>query len=70
MANELTRTGIVGLELTREEVIELGCQVDAVLRKAQCREVNCEIIDNLKDISNCLRELDNDITNILNGEEC
>jgi len=59
----------MGLELTREEVIELGSQVDAVLRKAQCREVNCEIIDSLKDISNCLRELDDDITNILNDEE-
>ena len=65
MRQELTRTGVVGLELTREEVIDLKAQVEAVVRKAQCREVNTDIVDELDYISTRLADLDDSITNIL-----
>ena len=65
MAQELTRTGVVGLELTREEVIDLRAQVKAVVRKAQCREVNCKIIDNLTAVSQTLGIIDCIITETL-----
>ena len=61
----MTRTGVVGLELTREEVIDLKAQVEAVVRKAQCREVNTDIVDELDYISTRLADLDDSITNIL-----
>ena len=35
MAKELTRNGVVGLELTREEVIEAALNVEAIMRKAK-----------------------------------
>ena len=62
---ELTRTGIVGLELTREEVIDACNVVEAIIGKAQCREVNCDIIDSLNEAANKLRAVDIDITDIL-----
>ena len=65
MRQELTRTGVVGLELTREEVIDLKAQVEAVVRKAQCREVNSDVVDELDYISTRLADLDDSITNIL-----
>lgn len=46
MAN-LTRVGTVGLELTREEVCNLIGAVGAVIAKAQCREVNCDVLGSL-----------------------
>ena len=69
MAKELTRVGVVGLELTREEVIELWCSVKCVMNKAQMREVNCDIIDKLDSIAFELSSLETDITNILESEE-
>lgn len=65
MAKILTRTGIVGLELTREEVIDLRARVKAVVRKAQCREVNCDVIDELDNVDTLLLNIDNIITEIL-----
>lgn len=64
MAN-LTRNGVVGLELTREEVIEVGFAVAAIIRKAQCREVNCDIVDALSNVSEELDRIDGEITEIL-----
>jgi hypothetical protein len=66
---KLTRNGVVGLELTREEVIEVGFAVAAIIRKAQCREVNCDIVDALNDVFKTLDSIDHDITDILEGEE-
>ena len=43
---------------TREDIIDLRYQVAAVLRKAQCRAVNCEIIDTLANIEGELVKLD------------
>ena len=68
MAN-LTRNGVVGLELTREEVIEVGFAVAAIIRKAQCREVNCDIVDALSNVSEALDRIDGEITEILEEGE-
>ena len=68
MAKQLTRTGVVGLELTREEVVDLICKVSAVGSKAQCREVNCDIIDSLADIELSLKMVYNNITEILDSD--
>ena len=62
---KLTRNGVVGLELTREEVIEVGFAVAAIIRKAQCREVNCDIVDALSNVSEALDRIDGEITEIL-----
>lgn len=64
---ELTRNGVVGLELTREEVAELQYKVDALGRKAQCREVNQDVIELLSDVSRKLYDVDTLITDILEG---
>ena len=57
MAKELKRIGVVGLELTREEVNDILGDVKALIRKAQCREVNCVVLDPLSHIED---ELDED----------
>ena len=66
MAKDLTRTGVVGLELTREEVCNLIADVGAVEAKAACREVNCDVLDSLADVKQKLKEVCNQITEILN----
>lgn len=53
------------MKQTREEIIELRYKVAAVLRKAQCRAVNCEIIDALAKIENELEVLDDKMTEII-----
>lgn len=62
MAKELTRVGIVGLEVTREEIIDIKESLRAVMRKAQCREVNEEIIDSISSVVNELGKIDRKIT--------
>lgn len=62
MVKELTRVGIVGLELTREEIIDIKESLRAVMRKAQCREVNEEIIDSISSAVNELGKIDRNIT--------
>lgn len=68
MAN-LTRVGAKGLELTREEVIDITSEVTALIRKAQCREVNCDILDMLDHVSSELSAIDDKITEILEEDE-
>ena len=53
------------MKKTREEIIELRAQVGAVMRKAQCRAVDCDIIDRLAIIEKDLDTLDEDITKII-----
>lgn len=65
MAKELSRVGAVGLELTREEVVDVIGTIDAIVRKAQCREVNEDVIDVLHEVKNKLDEADTIITDIL-----
>ena len=69
MAKELTRNGVVGLELTREEVIDLAHIVQGIVRKAQCREVNCDILDMLVKVSSSLSTIDAEISEILEADE-
>ncbi len=64
---ELTLNGTKGLELTREEVIDLGFKADALVRKAQCREVNQDVLDLIQDVVEKCAEIDNLITDILEG---
>ena len=53
------------MKKTREDIIELRYKVSAVLRKAQCRAVNCDIIDRIAIIEKDLETLDEDITKII-----
>lgn len=53
------------MEKTREDIIDLRYRVSAVLRKAQCRAVDCDIIDRLAIIEKDLDTLDEDITKII-----
>ena len=66
MAN-LTLVGTKGLELTREEIIDLKFRVDAIERKAACREVNSDILTSLDRIASEINALDLEITDILEG---
>ena len=67
---KLTRNGMVGLELTREEVIDIRQRVVALERKAACREVNCVVLDLLEHIQDELAAVDERLTNIIeDGEE-
>lgn len=69
MAKELTRTGIVGLELTREEVNDILGEVKSLIRKAQCREVNEIVLDQLYHIEDELDAVDSTLTGILELDE-
>ena len=62
---KLTRTNTVGLELTREEVIEARSTISGIIRKAQCREVNCDVLDMLSHVESELASVDDAITDIL-----
>lgn len=53
------------MELTREDVIDLYHHAAAVTRKAQCRQVNCDLIDKLADITKDLMTLDYDFTEVI-----
>ena len=64
---ELTLNGTKGLELTREEDIDLGFKADALVRKAQCREVNQDVLDIIQDAVEKFTEADKLITDILEG---
>jgi len=69
MAKELTRVGIVGLELTREEIADAMGAVDAIIRKAQCREVNQIVLDQLSNAREYLDMADSSLTGILELDE-
>jgi len=69
MAKELTRNGVVGLELTREEVNDAMAMVDAIIRKAQCREVNQIVLDILSNAREELDRADSALTGILELDE-
>lgn len=36
------------MKQTREDIIDLWYQLKALEQKAACREVNCEVLDNLQ----------------------
>jgi hypothetical protein len=66
---KLTRNGVVGLELTREEIADAMGAVVAIERKAQCREVNCDVLDLLTEAKKKLMAADDMITEILDSGE-
>ena len=66
---KLTRNGGVGLELTREEIADAMGAVVAIERKAQCREVNCDVLDLLTEAKKKLMAADDMITEILDSGE-
>lgn len=50
---------------TREEVIDLRYKVEAAMRKAQCRAVDCNTVDTLHRIAKELAELDDHLTELI-----
>lgn len=50
---------------TREDVIDLQYRLMALIRKAQCRQVNCDILDKLDAVEKMLAQIDNDLTEII-----
>lgn len=53
------------LHKTREDVIDIKAHVDALVRKSQCRAVNCDIISMLQNVSYELNSIDTELTNII-----
>ena len=58
-------TGADGLRQTREDVIDFKCGLSALIRKAQCRQVNSDIIDNLDYVMKTLRHIESDLTDLI-----
>lgn len=56
-----------GLIATREEAIDLFYRVKALSRKAQCRQVNCDILNYLETACDYLAEVDDKITELLDN---
>jgi hypothetical protein len=54
-----------GLLKTREEVVDIQFAVAALMRKAQCRQVNCDVIDMLEDARRELVSIENELTIII-----
>lgn len=50
---------------TREEIIDLRYKVEAVMRKAQCRAVDCDTVDALHKIAKELEALDDHLTELI-----
>ena len=58
-------TGVDGLRQTREDDIDIKCSISALIRKAQCRQVNSDIIDNLDSVMKTLRHIESDLTDLI-----
>ena len=54
-----------GLLKTREEVVDIQFAIAALMRKAQCRQVNCDIIDMLEEARRELVSIENKLTIII-----
>lgn len=54
-----------GLLKTREEVVDIQFAVAALMRKAQCRQVNCDVIDMLEEARRELVSIENKLTIII-----
>ena len=52
-------------QLTREDVIDIKGKVDALTRKAQCRAIDCDVVDALDDVSKALEKIDDLLTDII-----
>ena len=54
-----------GLLQTREDLIDLKHSLMALTRKAHCRQVNCDIIDQLAELEQKFENIENDLTQII-----
>jgi hypothetical protein len=55
----------VGLIKTREELIDLLFVTETLGRKAQCRAVHGDILDQIHDVSQRMRLVDHDLTELI-----
>ena len=57
------------MKQTREDIIDLCYQLKALEQKAACREVNCEVLDNLQTAIAAMESAFITINNIITDSE-
>lgn len=57
------------MKQTREDIIDLWHQLKALEQKAACREVNCEVLDNLQTAIAAMENAFITINNIITDSE-
>lgn len=57
------------MKQTREDIIDLWHQLKALEQKAACREVNCEVLDNLQTAIDAMENAFITINNIITDSE-
>lgn len=57
------------MKQTREDIIDLWHQLKALEQKAACREVNCEVLDNLQTAIAAMESAFITINNIITDSE-
>lgn len=57
------------MKQTREDIIDLWHQLKALEQKAACREVNCEVLDNLQTAVDAMGNAFITINNVITDSE-
>lgn len=57
------------MKQTRKDIIDLWHQLKALEQKAACREVNCEVLDNLQTAIDAMENAFITINNIITDSE-
>nr|DAF41786.1 MAG TPA: hypothetical protein [Bacteriophage sp.] len=57
------------MKQTREDIIDLWHQLKALEQKAACREVNCEVLDNLQTAIDAMENAFITINNVITDSE-
>lgn len=57
------------MKQTREDIIDLWHQLKALEQKAACREVNCEVLDNLQTAIDAMEKAFITINNVITDSE-
>lgn len=57
------------MKQTREDIIDLWHQLKALEQKAACREVNCEVLDNLQTAVDAMENAFITINNVITDSE-
>lgn len=57
------------MKQTREDIIDLWHQLKALEQKAACREVNCEVLDNLQAAIDAMENAFITINNVITDSE-
>lgn len=57
------------MKQTREDIIDLWYRLNALEQKAACREVNCEVLDNLQTAIDAMENAFITINNIITDSE-